>query len=138
MTAVQVHDFFEGYVQAFVAADIDEICARWNFPALLAYDGRQVTLDRDAFHHNAVRLCAFYAKQGLARAEKDVIGFVLLSETTAAVRTKDRLYDRTGKLIVEWEHAYLLNDTPTGIRVAAAMPDGEHRAWRERGTPLSL
>ncbi|HTR84406.1 MAG TPA: hypothetical protein VMI56_07990 [Reyranella sp.] len=138
MTAVQVHDFFKGYVRAFVDNDIDGICARWNFPALLASGGRQVALDREAFHRNAVRLSAFYVAQGLARAEKDVIGFLSLSETTAAVRTRDRLYDRTGTLIVTWEHAYLMSDTPAGIKVAAAMPDGEHRAWRERGTPLLL
>lgn len=63
MTAIQAHDFFEGYVQAFVHNDIDGICARWGYPALLAFDGRQLALDADAFRRNAVRLCAFYAAQ---------------------------------------------------------------------------
>jgi hypothetical protein len=97
-----------------------------------------VALDREAFRHNLVRLCAFCDSQGLARAEKQVIGFVTLTETTAAVRTRDRSYDASGALIVEWEHAYLMSSTPDGIKVAAALPDGEHRAWRERGTPLSI
>jgi hypothetical protein len=138
MTAVQVHDFFKGYVQAFVERDIDGICARWDYPAFLAAGGRQFALDREAFRRNLVRLCAFYDAQGLARAEKDVIGFVTLTETTAAVRTRDRVYDVSGALIVEWEHAYLMSDTADGLKVAAALPDDEHRAWRERGTPLSI
>jgi hypothetical protein len=138
MTAVQIDDFFTGYVRSFVERDIDGICARWAYPAVLASGGRQWALDREAFRHNLVRLCAFCDSQGLARAEKQVIGFVTLTETTAAVRTRDRLYDASGALIVEWEHAYLMSSTPDGIKVAAALPDGEHRAWRERGTPLSI
>ena len=138
MTALQVHDFFEGYVQAFVDRDLDGICARWEYPAVLVSGGRQVALDREAFRRNLVRLCAFYDAQGLARAEKAVIGFVTLTETTAAVRTRDRVYDASGGLIVEWAHAYLMSDTADGLKVAAALPDDEHRAWRERGTPLSI
>lgn len=138
MTAIQAHNFFEGYVQAFVGNDIDGICGRWGYPAFLAFEGKQVSLDPEAFRRNAVRLCAFYAAQGMARADKEIIGFVPLTESTAAVRTKDRLYDAGGALIVEWEHAYLMSSTPTGIKVAAALPDGERRAWQERGTPLSI
>jgi hypothetical protein len=74
----------------------------------------------------------------MARADKEIIGFVPLTDSTAAVPTKDRLYDAAGALIVEWEHAYLMSNTPTGIKVAAALPDGERRAWQERGTPLSI
>lgn len=138
MTAIQAHDFFEGYVQAFVNNDVDGICARWGYPAFLAFEGQQVSLDSEAFRRNAVRLCAFYAAQGMARAEKEIIELVRLTESTAAVRTKDRLYDAAGTLIVEWEHAYLMSKTPTGFKVAAALPDGERRAWQERGTPLSI
>ena len=138
MTAVQVHDFFKVYVQAFVDRDIDGICARWDYPAVLVSGGRQVALDREAFRRNLVRLCAFYDAQGLARAEKKVIGFVTLTATTAAVRTRDTLSDVSDALIVEWEHAYLMSDTADGLKVAAALPDDENRAWRERGTPLSI
>ena len=136
MTVRQIHDFFDGYVQAFARGDIDGICARWDYPALLVFEGRQISLDQEAFRRNAVRLCAFYAERGMARAEKDIIGFVPLTKTTAAVRTRDRLYDATGTLMAEWEHAYLMSDTASGIKAAVALPDDEHRAWRERGTPL--
>lgn len=40
MTAMQAHEFFEGYVQAFVDNDIDGICTRWGYPAFLAFEGR--------------------------------------------------------------------------------------------------
>ena len=138
MTALQVHDFFEGYVRAFVDRDIDGICVRWDYPAVLVSGGRQVALDREAFRRNLIRLCAFYDAQGLARAEKKVIGLVTLTETTAAVRTRDRVSNASGALIAEWEHAYLMSDTADGLKVAAALPDDENRAWRERGTPLSI
>lgn len=138
MTAGQIHDFFTGYVQAFVDRDLDGICARWTYPAVLAHSGRQFALDREAFRHNLVRLCGFYDAQGLARAEKDVIGFVTLTGTTAAVRTRDRVYDAAGTLMAEWEHAYLMSDTADGLKAAVALPDDEHRAWHERGTPLSI
>jgi hypothetical protein len=64
MTAVQVDDFFDGYVKAFVAQDIDGICARWDYPALLVSEGRQVALDREAFRHNVARLCAVLLPDG--------------------------------------------------------------------------
>lgn len=74
----------------------------------------------------------------MAHAEKEIIQLVRLTEATAAVRTKDRLYDAAGALIVQWEHAYLMSTTPAGIKISAALPDGERRAWQDRGTPLSI
>jgi hypothetical protein len=136
MTAAQVDTFFKDYVRAFVDQDIDRICSFWGYPAFMVFEGRQAALSDKAFRSNAVRLCAFYAVQGVTRAEKEVIFLMRLTDTTTAVRTRDMLYDAGGKIIAEWEHAYLLSDTAEGIRVAAAMPDGEVRAWRERGTPL--
>jgi hypothetical protein len=136
MTTGQVQAFFSDYVQAFADQDIDRICSFWGYPAFMVFDGRQIVFDTGAFRTNAVRLCAFYAAQGMTHAEKDVIELVRLTDTTAAVRTRDMLYDANGELVAEWEHAYLLSDTSEGIKVAAAMPDGEVRAWRERGTPL--
>jgi hypothetical protein len=136
MTAARVHKFFKDYVQAFVDPDIDRICSLWGYPAFMVFEGRQVTLDNEAVRRNAVRLCAFYSARGMSRAEKEVIDLVRLTNTTAAVRTRDTLYDASETIMVEWEHAYLLSDTAEGIKVAAAMPDGERRAWQERGTPL--
>jgi hypothetical protein len=46
MTAVQVHDFFDGYARAFANGDIDGICARWDYPALLVFEGQQVSLGK--------------------------------------------------------------------------------------------
>ena len=36
-----------------------------------------------------------------------------------------------------WPTPVALVETADGIRIAAALPDNEVRAWRERGTPLS-
>jgi hypothetical protein len=134
MTATQVHTFFQEYVRAFVDHDIDRICSMWGYPAFMTFDGRQLVFDSEAFRHNAVRLCRFYTAQGMARAEKDVIDLVQLTATTAAVRTRDRLYKANGMMLTNWEHAYLLVEAPQEIRIAAAMPDDENRAWRELRT----
>jgi hypothetical protein len=136
MTAAQVDTFFQGYADAFSREDVDEICALWDYPAFMSYDGRQAVLDREQFRRNTISLCAFYRARGLARAEKQVLELARLTPTTASVRTEDRLYDAAGKLIAEWEHVYLLSATADGIRAVAALPDNELRAWRERGTPL--
>lgn len=136
MTAAQVHDFFKDYADAFSAGAIDRIQASWAFPAFMCFGGRQMVFDSAAFHANAVKLCAFYAAQGVARADKEVLELNRLTETTASVRTADTLRDADGGVVAEWEHVYLLVETADGIRVAAALPDNEVRAWRERGTPM--
>jgi hypothetical protein len=136
MTATQVDAFFQDYADAFSRQDIDRVCELWDYPAFMSYAGRQAVLDRPAFRRNTAALCDFYRGQGLARAEKQVLELARLTATTATVRTQDRLFDADGRLITEWEHVYLLSETPAGIKVAAALPDNELAAWRERGTPL--
>jgi len=68
----------------------------WGFPAFMTFEGKQLIFDDDAFRNNAVRLCQFYAAQGMAHAEKDVLELVQLTTTTAAVRTMDRMYRQMG------------------------------------------
>jgi hypothetical protein len=136
MTAAQVDAFFQDYAGAFSRRDVDRICQLWDYPAFMSYEGRQAALDRDAFRTNTEALCAFYDRQGLARAEKQVLELARLTATTASVRTEDRLYDAAGRLIAQWEHVYLLSETADGLRAAAALPDNELAAWRARGTPL--
>jgi len=136
MTAAQVDAFFQNYAAAFSREDVNEICALWDYPAFMSYDGRQAVLDRDQFRQNTVALCAFYRARDLARAEKQVLEIARLTPTTASVRTEDRLYNSGGALIADWEHVYLLSDTPNGIKAVVALPDNELRAWRDLGTPL--
>ncbi|MGE3647910.1 MAG: hypothetical protein AB7G10_06215 [Reyranellaceae bacterium] len=136
MTAAQVHGFFKDYAEAFSAGSIDRIEAAWSFPAFMCFGGRQSALDRDAFHANAVKLCAFYVAQGVVRAEKEVLELNRLTGTTASVRTADILRAVDGSIVAAWEHVYLLVETADGVRIAAALPDNEIRAWAERGTPL--
>jgi hypothetical protein len=136
MTAAQVDAFFQGYAAAFSREDVDEICALWDYPASMSYEGRQAVLDKDQFRQNTFGVCAFCRARGLIRAEKQVLELARLTPTTASVRTEDRLYNAAGDLIAEWEHVYLLSETADGIRAVAALPDNELRAWREHGTPL--
>ncbi len=136
MTAAQVHAFFEDYADAFSSHSVERIQALWSFPAFMCFGGRQTALDRDAFRANVVNLCAFYEAQGVVRAEKQVLELSRLTDTTASTRTADILRDADGGIVAEWEHVYLLVETADGIRIAAALPDNEVRAWKERGTPL--
>jgi hypothetical protein len=136
MTRVEAEDFFAGYAQAFTDMDVDGVCASWSYPAFMAGRGKQAALDEASFRQNTVALCAFYRAQGVARAEKQVLELVRQTETTSTVRTADTLFDATGDVVAAWEHVYLLTETPAGVRVAVALPDGELAAWRSRGTPL--
>lgn len=136
MTAAQVHAFFEDYADAFSRRAVERIQAFWSFPAFLCSGDRQTAFDNDAFRANTVNLCAFYDSQGVARAEKQVLELSRLTETTVTVRTADTLRDANGRVVAEWEHVYLLVETADGIRLAAALPDNEIRAWKARGTPL--
>jgi hypothetical protein len=136
VTAAQVQTFFKDYADAFSARSVERIQALWSFPAFMCFGGRQMALDSEAFRANTVKLCAFYAAQGVARADKEVLELARLTETTASARTADILRDADGNVVAEWEHVYLLVETADGIRAAAALPDNEVRAWRERGTPL--
>lgn len=136
MTAAQVHALFEDYADAFSRRAIDRIQDLWSFPAFLCSGGRQVAFDSDAFRANTLKLCGFYDRQGVARAEKQVLELTRLTESTASVRTADTLRDTDGHVVAEWEHVYLLVETAGGIRIAAALPDNEVRAWKVRGTPL--
>ena len=131
MTTSQVEVFFQDYVAAFVAQDIDRICALWGYPAFMTYDGQQRAFDPASFKDNAIRLCGFYADQGMTRAEKDMLELVQLTPTVAAVKTADRMYRRDGSLLASWTHAYLLSEAADGIRIVAAMPDDENRAWKK-------
>jgi hypothetical protein len=136
VTAAQVHDFFADYADAFSSRSVDRIQALWSFPAFMCFGGKQAVLDSDGFRANTVKLCAFYDAQGVVRAEKQVLELSRLTETTASVRTADILRGADDGVVAEWEHVYLLVETVDGIRIAAALPDNEVRAWRERGTPL--
>jgi len=136
VTAAQVHSFFKDYADAFSSGSVDRIQASWSFPAFMCFGGRQTVFDSEAFRANAVKLCAFYAAQGVVRADNEVLELSRLTDTTASVRTACVLRNAEGGVVAEWEHVYLLVETSDGVRVAAALPDNEVRAWRERGTPL--
>lgn len=131
MTVPQVNAFFQDYADAFVAQDIDRVCAMWSYPAMLVFDGRQLVFDPASFRDNAVRLCRLYAGRGMVRARKEVTDLVPLTATTAAVTTIDTMYRADETTLAHWKHAYLLSETAGRLSIVAAMPDDENRAWRE-------
>jgi hypothetical protein len=137
MTAPQVNAFFQDYVAAFVAQDIDHICSMWTYPAFMVFDGRQRVFEPEPFRDNAVRLCRFYVAQGMSRATKELVDLVPLTVTTAAVTTLDTMYRTDDTTIARWRHAYLLSESADRLSIVAAMPDDENRAWRELRAPMS-
>lgn len=131
---------FEGYFAAYVAAfsrrDVEALAALWTFPATIVARGRSACFEEAAFRANTERLCAFYARQGVAEARKAVLGAEALFPGLWLVRTADRMTDSGGGEIARWEHAYLLAETEEGLRALVAIADGEMEAWAARGTPL--
>jgi hypothetical protein len=128
--------WFAGYAAAFGRRDVESVAALWAFPATLVARGRSVCFDAAAFRANTEKLCAFYARQGMAAAHKAVLGAEELFPGLWLVRTADRLTDAAGAEIAAWEHLYLIAETEAGLRALAAMADGEVAAWEKRGTPL--
>jgi hypothetical protein len=102
----------------------------------MAGRGQAAALDETQFRDNVEALCAFYARHGLARATKRVLGFNELSRTIASVTTEDRLYDASGAEIANWRHAYFVSEGGGELHVIAALPDAELDAWEARGTRL--
>ena len=136
MTAAQVEDFFKRYADAFSRFDIDEICTMWAYPAYIAGRGKRASLTEDEFRANTAALCAFYDRQGMKKARKQVVELARLIGGTTAVRTADQVFDGEGSVIAAWEHVYVLSETTDGIKAITALPDEELDAWDARGTPM--
>lgn len=129
MVAALVDALFQDYAHAVSDGAVDRIQAMWSFPAFMMFEGRQVVLDAAAFRENTERLCDFYREQGVVRAEYDVVEILCLTPTTASVRTIVHLYGADDGILTEWAHVHLLSDTEEGLKIAAALPDEEMRAW---------
>ena len=136
MTPEAIDAFMTAYADAFSRGAVDEICAKWAYPATIAARGKRTALDAAQFCENTNSLCAFYAVQGMRRAAKKVINVTALTASIAAVRTADTLFDAAGAVLLSWEHAYIVSETPDGLRAIAAFPDAELNAWQSRGTRL--
>ena len=137
MTAMQIDNFFRGYAEAFSRFDVDAVCSAWAYPAFFAYRGERAALSEKEFRTNTEHLCKLYKAQGMAKSSKAVVEVARLTETTASVRTADKILDAAGETIIQWEHVYLLSDTADGIKVVCAFPDEELAAWDARRAALS-
>jgi hypothetical protein len=114
----EIARFFDSYAEAFSRGDAEAVAALWAFPAFFVARGKRAALDEAAFRANTEAILAFYRAQGVARAEKRLIGAEPLFDGLWLARTADRLVDAGG------------------LRAVAAMPDAELDAWTARGTPL--
>jgi hypothetical protein len=132
----EIARFFDGYAGTFSRGEVDAVCALWVYPAFFAARGKSAALDEAAFRANTEAILAFYRAQGMARAGKRLLSAEAPFDGLWLARTADRLVDAEGRTIAQWEHAYLLSRTDSGLRAVAAMPDGELDAWEARGTPL--
>jgi ketosteroid isomerase-like protein len=136
MMAREVGAFLQSYARAFSDFDVDAICRSWAYPAYFVARGRRAALDAEAFRANTQALCTFYRARGMTEATKELLEITCISPGTALVRTADVLRGGDGGTIAAWEHVYLLSHTADGLKLVAAMPDGELAAWQARGTPL--
>jgi hypothetical protein len=136
MTFKEVQALFDDYAEAFGSGNVDRVCSHWAYPAFFVARGKRAALSEDEFRTNTARLSDFYRKQGVARAAKAILSLDELFPRLALVRTSDRLTNSDGVVVAEWEHGYLLSETPNGLKIVAAMPDQELDLWERRGTPL--
>ena len=127
----------ESYIAAFNAADAGQITAHWSFPALIFQAGGRLAFDNgERFTRNTAALLGFYARQGVARAERAIAGRLDMGADGLALSVADRMLDAEGDEIVSWRAAYVLQRLDGSWRASAAFADGELAAWAQRGTPL--
>ncbi|MCA1827202.1 MAG: hypothetical protein ABR567_08425 [Myxococcales bacterium] len=137
MTRKAVQEFFAAYAEAFSHGDTEAIGQLWSLPALITAAQRSMCFaDAEAFAKNTAAVCAFYREQGVVEARKTVLDVKDVGDTVAVVITRDEVVDASGREIARWKHAYLVRETPAGLRAIAAIADEEVQAWKARGTPL--
>jgi len=136
MSRAEAKAFFDGYADCFSRGDVAGVLAHWSLPAFISGPRSGVFSDADAFLANTQALCAFYAAQGVVRADKTILDVQPQFDGVALARTGDRLSDATGKTVAEWEHVYMLRREDAGWKAFLAIADGELAAWEARGTPL--
>lgn len=138
MSSAEAKAFFEAYADCFTRGDSAGVLAHWALPAFISGCGNRsgVFTEADDFVANTQKLCEFYSGQGVARADKTILGVQSPYEDVALVRTSDRLSGEDGKMIAKWEHFYMLRRHDVGWRIFLAVADGELAAWEARGTPL--
>jgi hypothetical protein len=138
MSRAEAKQFFDGYAACFSRGDVEGVLDHWSLPNFISGSGGKsgAFLDAEAFLRNTRALCDFYARQGVSRAEKQILDVQSLHDGVAMVRTGDKLSDPEGDVVAEWEHVYLLRRESDGWKAFLAIADGEQAAWQARGTAL--
>ena len=136
MSLTDAQAFFDRYADNFSRGDIAAVNDAWAMPCFISGPRSGAFTDAEVFARNTEGLVAFYAAQGLAKAEKTVLSAEVQYDGVTLVRTADRLSDAAGEEIATWEHLYLMRRFSDGWKVVTAICDGEVAAWAARGTPL--
>ncbi len=138
MSDADIAVFFSHYAAASTRGDVTTVVEAWSLPATIstAEHGPVVLADSGAFRRNTDALCAFYAREGVTRAEKRVVSIQRLSATAASVIAAGTLSDASGRPVAMREHGYLVRSQDGRIAAFAAVADGEVAAWSARGTSL--
>ncbi|MEO9968317.1 MAG: hypothetical protein ABJG15_00585 [Hyphomonadaceae bacterium] len=125
------------YIEAFMAFDAEAIGAAWTYPATVNQAGRIFVFeDQERFVRNTKKLCEFYKRQGVARAERRVVEVLSLGKDTASMLVSDIMYDAAGSALAQWQAGYTLVRIDGDWKAVFAVADGETESWAARGTPL--
>lgn len=133
----ELEDWCAVYIEAFCAFDATAIAAAWTYPATVSQGG-QIFMFKDeaGFARNTQKLCGFYERQDVTRAERTVLEVLSLGPETASMRVADVMYDSAGAALARWEAGYTLVRSGEGWKAVFAVADGETASWAARGTPL--
>ncbi len=125
------------YVGVFSDYDAPAISQHWAFPNVVVQAGRRFSFKQaEDFTANTEKLLSFYRAQGVAKAERALLGHMAMAEDIASIEVEDRMVDASGALIAGWKAAYVLQRIDGDWRAIMAVADGETAAWAARGTPL--
>ena len=131
-----VQRFFDSYVAAFIADDVDGVTAHWAFPSVFSTARGGQALEVDGFRETTREWCAFYRRRGVASASKRVIDSFDMGSGAIAVTTHDTVCDSAGTPIADWRYGYVLRVTEDGPKLIATIADDELRTWAKLGTPM--
>lgn len=127
--------FFVAYADAFNRDDAAALAELWEAVGLFPAPTGNFIMERPAFRAHCARLMEFYRRQGVVRAEADVLSATELFPDVAQARVAWCMRGTEADLIASWEHVYILRRSDRW-RVSLTIADGEIAAWAARGAQL--
>jgi hypothetical protein len=129
--------FFTDYTAAFQARDFERLATFWDYPSMFSWETDVLPLRTPAqLIIAANRLSAYYDRAGRATLEKDVLDVRMASETTAIVRTAERMLREDQSLIGAWEYVYVVRKVNGKWKIVAAIGDDEAKYLRSQNADV--